>query len=252
MMPSGASFIPPDVRRCASAAGCSSRERLGSRYVGKLLSTVVGLCDACFRRVEKAVRLLPADVGELDELIGATGSSAEAQVSFSRELQVPIRLGLEALRAEVDFESQFWAEILGMETLVAVRLPQRVSAACRWLEPRVGALVALGLQERVAWTQDGEPVRDAWGQRETELRDGLRGAVGLAQLHQRVRFVAGRTKLVHRLTPACPLCDQRALVRHNGSDRVECEGCEKQIEERHYDWFVQVTIAEERRRQLVA
>src|SRR3954471_22495400 len=147
MMPSGAPFIPPDVRRCASAAGCSAKERLGSRYVGKLLTTIDGLCDGCFSRLERAVEQLPADVEVLTRLIGPSSGALAAKVSGSRELQLNIRPGIEALRAEVDFETQFWAEILGMETLNALRLPARVSAACRWLRPRLGLLAALGPQE---------------------------------------------------------------------------------------------------------
>lgn len=212
-----------------------------------LLRTAEGLCDDCAQRVEKAVRELPGDVDELDELIAPSFCAFGARVSGSRELQVNIRTGIEALRARIDFEVQFWAQALGMEPQIAVRLSQRVSAACGWLEPRLGALVALGPQERVAWTSQGEPVLDAWGEWETELQAGLGGALELAALHHQVRRVAGRTKLVHRLTPACPLCDHRALVRANGADRVQCENCGKQIEELHYDWFCKITIAEERR-----
>jgi hypothetical protein len=207
------------------------------------LTTCSGLCDGCFYRLEKAVAALPADVEELTKLISPSSGGLATKVSGSRELQLNIRTGIEALRAEVDFETQFWAEILGMETLLALRLPARVSAACRWLTPRVGLLAALGPQERAAWTQDGEPVRDAWGDREMELRDGLAGAVSLSRLHQRVRYVTGRTKLVHRLTPACATCNHRALVRHNGDDQVECEHCHNRFHEDQYDWFVRVTLS---------
>ena len=63
------------------------------------------------------------------------------------------------------------------------------------------------------------------------------------RLHRRVRKVAGRTKLVHRLTPACAACNHRALVRHNGKDRVECEHCHNTFPEDQYDWFVRVTLS---------
>jgi ribosomal protein L37AE/L43A len=74
---------------------------------------------------------------------------------------------------------------------------------------------------------------------------GLQAGLHLDNLHRRVRRVAGRTKLVHRLTPACPWCDARSLVRHNGSDQVECESCGKIIEQRHYSWFVKTLCAQE-------
>lgn len=203
------------------------------------------MCPDCVLDVERQIRRLPKDVDELTELIAATGSSTDAKVAGSRDLQVPIRLSIEALRAEIDFELQFWAEVLGMETQASCRLEYRVAKAAGFLVPRVDTLLQLGPQERSAWTPDGEPLRDWWGNREVIERTGIEGALRLIELHHRVRRAAGRTRLVHRLTPACPWCDQRALVRHNGSDVVECEGCGKEIEERYYSWFVCYLVEQE-------
>jgi ribosomal protein L37AE/L43A len=202
--------------------------------------------------VERAIHGLPADVQHLTEIIGVFGRGFEVRVSGTRDPQLNIHPCIEALRARIDYETVYWAECVGMETPRAVRLPERVSKACRWLHPRLDRLVALGPQERSVWTFEGEVVRDSLGWRDTALLGGLGGALRLSQLHRRTRQVVGRTKLVHRLTPACPLCDQKTLVRANGADFVVCEGCGKQIEERHYDWFVQVTVAEERRRLIMA
>ena len=60
----------------------------------------------------------------------------------------------------------------------------------------VALLLALGPQERTAWTPEGEPVRDGGGDRETVERTGLDGALKLFALHHWVRQVAGRTVLV--------------------------------------------------------
>lgn len=216
---------------------------MSSRWVGKRLTTAAGLCERCAWRAERTVRELPADVMVLTSIIGPSLGSLAVRVSGTREPQLNIRPGLEALRDAIDRQAGFWAQALGMEPLDAVRLPERVLRASRWLEPRMGAFVALGPQERAAWTRDGEPVLDGHGYWEVELIDGLGGVLELMKLHRRVRKVAGRTKLVHRLTPACAACNHRALVRDDGGDQVQCEHCGNAFSEDQYDWFVKVTLS---------
>lgn len=222
--------------------------------VGALLTRSEGLCPACTARLERTVRQLPDDIGALDELIGDFGTTPGPHVRRTPELSINIRPGIEALRREIAWEIEFWAEALGMETPTACRLNARVARAAAWVEPRVAGMLQLEPHERTAWTAQGEPIRDARGDREVVERTGLDGALKLLSLHQRVRQVTGRTVLVHRLTPCCPYCDQPTLIRRNGADQVECENpdCAKKIREKHYDWFVEVTIREERRRQAVA
>lgn len=195
-----------------------------------------GLCSDCLFRLEKAIKGLPADVLTLTSIMGPGSGGLSAKVSGTRELQLNIRPGLFDLRAAIDYEVGYWAQVLGMALPEAVRLPERVARACRWLAPRVGPLVALGPYERPGWTHEGEAVE--WA----DLCDGLGGALELMNLHHRVRWVAGRTRLVHRLTPACAHCNHRALVRQNGGDRVECEHCGNNFPEDQYDWFVRVTL----------
>jgi len=195
-------------------------------------------------------------VVELSMLIGAAGAGDGEFVSSTRELPVPIRLGIEALRADIDFELCFWAEVIadlqGAEWDPRQRLYARTQKAAVFLADRVEALLVLGPQQRSAWTREGEPLRDDWGDREMVELSGLEAVLRFDELHRRVKRVAGRTKLVHRLTPACPWCDYKTLVRHNGSTHVECETCHRQIDEKHYNWFVEVTIREEKRRQAEA
>jgi len=200
------------------------------------------------------IKQLALDVVELSMLIGATGAGGDEFVSSTRDLPVPIRLGIEALRSDIDFELGFWSEIIadaqGVEWDVSqLALFVRTQKAAIFLAERVDAFVALGPQERSAWTREGEPMRDPWGDREVIEMSGLEGALRLSTLHHRVRQVSGRTKLVHRLTPACPWCDQTTLVRYNGTEHVECESCGKLIEEKYYNWFVAVLVREEERRQ---
>lgn len=212
--------------------------------MGAQLRASDSLCRGCNGHLERSVRQLPSDVDTLTELIGGSESRGEgAKVSGSRELPTPILLGIEALRAEIDFEAQFWAECLGQETVTAMRLPARVSRAVRWIEPRIDQLLALGPQVRTTWTVEGEPAREATGERHATETTGLAGALHLMALHRRVRVVAGRTRLSHKLEAACAHCGQRALVRHDGSDQVECENCGNGFDSKHYDWFARVTAA---------
>lgn len=218
-------------RRCGSSGRCVDRERVDTRWEGAQLSSATGLCPRCVHRLRRTLRALPMDVLELNQLVAATGTDHRSKVSGSRELPVPIRLGIVELRANLVTEVWFWAEVVSAATGSALRitwpreqvdlLALRTKAAADFLEIRIADLL-------------GE-----------EVIEGLAGALVLQELHHRVRRVAGRTKLVHRLTPACPWCDARALVRHNGSDRVECEGCGKDIDEKHYSWFVKTLVAQE-------
>lgn len=207
-----------------------------------LLSTTSGLCEGCQRRVTTALGTAAADVDELSELIGASGCGQGAKVTRSREVPTPLRLGVEALRAEIDFECTHWAMILGWAPAGPMRISMRVNRASTYLFHRTGELLELGSHERPAWDLDGTRTPGV------QVYTGLQGALRFVDLHGRVRRVAGRSDLVHRLTPACPFCDQRALVRRNGASHVECESCLKPIAERHYDWFVAVVVSEEERR----
>jgi len=224
-------------------------------WIGAQLTEVEGLCRSCRTRVERVIREAPADVHLLGRLLGATGEGGGERVRGSRELTTPLRLGIDALRGHIDFELSYWAEVLSAELgspwdsqmHTRSRTAARVQQAAAYLLPRVDALIKLGPQERYAWTQDGELVRDADGECEVVERSGLEGALRLVELHHRVRHATGRTHLVHRLTPACPWCDQCTLVRHNGSDTVECESCGRLIPERHYSWFVGVLVEQEQR-----
>lgn len=217
------------------------------RWTGVLLQGLTPLCGQCYGRLQRTVLQLPDDVSTLTELIAVSVARGEgAKVSGSRELPVPIRLGIEALRAEIDWELIYWAECLGMEAPVSMRLPARVARSAQWIRNRLDPLLQLGPQERTTWTIEGEPQRDADGDRHVVVSTGLEGALHLVTLHRRVRVVAGRTRLVHRLTAACAHCGQVALVRHDGSDQVECESCGNSFDEKHYDWFAQVTAAAQR------
>jgi ribosomal protein L37AE/L43A len=210
--------------------------------VGQLLEGPTPLCRQCYGRLDRTVPQLPADVATLTELIGASENRGEgAKVSGSRELPTPLRLGIEALRAEIDWELIYWAECLGMEAPIAMRLPARVARSAQWVGNRLDPLLALGPQERTTWTAMGEPAREETGDRHVVETTGLAGALHLMTLHRRVRVVAGRTRLTHRLKTACSSCQQAAIVRHDGASTVLCENCGTSFDD--LDWFVRVTAA---------
>jgi ribosomal protein L37AE/L43A len=208
------------------------------------------MCTPCQAKVAESIRALADDVEQLTELIAAGGTTQSEYVSASRELPVPIRLGVDALRRQIDVELQFWcvhvADKLGVHwDLVEqahMRQSVRVYRATTFLADTMRELVALPSVAHPLYDDEGHPLHD-----KVDWQSGIDAACHLLELHQRAYRVAGRTKLVHRLTPACPWCDRKQLVRENGQDVVRCEGCKRKIPEKNYRWFVKITIAEERR-----
>lgn len=70
----------------------------------------------------------------------------------------------------------------------------------------------------------------------------------------RSRKALQRTKLIHRLPAPCPAdgCDQVALFREDGSDRVQCEACGASWDETEYKRLVYVLAYEIRQKQKAA
>lgn len=190
---------------------------------GGAILTPEGLCEGCTRRVASALAELPTDYVELNLLLASGESGIFTDiVTGTRELPIPIRVSVEALQASIVHEAQAWAEPvaerLGIDWDTArvahCRPGHTLQRASQLLANAVGTLLALPAQE-YRHHATGE-----WH----EL-DGIDGAIELLRLHDLVRFVAGKTKLVHRLPAPCPRCERMSLVRHNGSEVVQCEGC---------------------------
>jgi len=251
-----------DERRCAAGHDCGDRypERDESGkttglWLPRQITVDRGLCPACTRNVTYALGHLTLDVVELSMLIGSGDVIAETVVASSPDPTVPIRLALEALRAEIDTELQAWAEPVAEKLNVPwdtsmmgrTRIGPRVQRATQLLLRAVDTLIALPEQEHSAWA-NGEPVWDfTLDCQDVETRDGIAAGLGFIDLHRRCYSALGRTKLVHRLPTPCPWCDRPTLIRNNGADWVECENCHRQIEEKYYSWFVQVLVREEER-----
>jgi hypothetical protein len=246
---------------CSVEGGCGHLHKERIETLGARIAAPEGLCAVCAGRVEQDIAHLPGDVAELTVLLAATGSGGGngGKVRSTPTPPVPIRVGIEAVRAEIDHELQCWAEpvaeALGIDWDTNAqqhsRLGVRVQKAARLLASAVPTLLALPAQEHMAW-DDGEPVWDDDGWHDTVTRDGISGALHLMELHRRVFSVAGRTRLVHRLTGPCPWCSQRTLTRENGADVVRCESDQcrgRAVPERYYDWLAAVVTAEEKRQR---
>lgn len=249
-------------RHCARADRCADRSperdeagKHTGEWIPATITTDRGLCAACVRDVEHALNHLTGDVVELTMILGRAGAPGDVLVSTTPELPIPIRVSIEALRAEIDTELQAWAEpvaeALGIDwdtnAMGRTRMGPRVQRAAQLLGRAVDTLIGLAPQEHSAWI-NGEP---AWDHdldcQDTRSRDGVDAALDFIDLHRRAYAALGRTSLVHRLPTPCPWCDQLTLVRYNGADQVECETCHRHIEEMHYSWFVAVLVREQQR-----
>jgi hypothetical protein len=262
----------PSERRCARGEHCADREPVrddDGRHTGTWLPRRIaverGLCDTCVRVVEHALNHLTGDFVELTMLIGRIGAGGEVNVMATPDLKIPIRVNLEALRAEIDSELQSWAaptaEALGIEwasttALAHTRLAVRVQRAARLLANAVDTLLALPEQEHPAW-EHGEPKEDPEmpGVQATIVRDGVDGALALLHLHRLAYSAAGRTEYLERIVLPCTRCGLRALVRRNGKDYVECENCYERTPWERIPFLCRVLIdceralGEERERQ---
>lgn len=234
----------PDVgTRCVRGNQCVKSvpdpARTG-RFIGVLLCEP-GICSACTTHVRDAIGHLPADYSELNSLIAAGSGQSEDFITGSRELKVPIRLGVEALRQQIDFELTFWAVRTARSYWPLDRsnsLPDhRVKRAAGYLRRNLEDLLRLREVPHVIWDIEGRPVPDT-----VDIQSGTDAALCLLELHYRVKRVAGRTELVHRLSLPCPRCHRATLVRQNGSDVTTCEHCDRRIPENEYSWFAHARI----------
>lgn len=214
-------------RVCSIEGGCYAEHEkpVEPVFEGSPILVAIGLCEACTTRVTRALSELPLDYTELHFLLGSGESGIASDiVVFSKELQVPIRVSVEALQASMVHETQAWAEPvaerLGVdwdnEQMKHCRPGFVLQRAANLLVNGIGVFLGLPDQE-YRHHSSGEWVE----------RDGIEGALQLLHLHDMVRFAAGKTKLIHRLPTPCPRCQQKSLVRYNGADVIECESCPK-------------------------
>lgn len=218
-------------RRCDTEGGCGHLHSAPKLEGGPILDAV-GLCEACANLVAKALGELAMDYTELHFLL-ASGESGifSGMVLFSRELQVPIRVSVEALQSSMVREASWWAALVA--EALGVTWSQRQMRACRpgFVLQRAAGLLSSSMDTllRVPMNTYRHHSTGDWIE-----RDGIDGALELFRLHELVRLAAGKTKLIHKLPAPCPRCERMSLVRHNGCEHVTCEGCGLRWDEQNY------------------
>ena len=236
--------------RCRRADRCADWEWVdiidpdgtaGRARIGRAINTTDGLCPTCTRHVEAALLSLPRDYVELALITGAVGgTSIEEPVSRSRELPIPLRLGvvtdMEAMVTEATCLAEAVAERLRVEwdsTLVDHHTRPAVALyrATHLLAGALSVLLAVRDWSRMVWAPDGWTAVP-------ETRDGVDGALTCLDLHAHSRRLVGRSRLVHRLPAGCPRCERRGLVRESGDDTVSCTRCGRRYTGQEYETLV--------------
>jgi len=248
--------------RCARGEHCSERELIRddagevTSRLGARITQAYGLCRRCLSFARQAIGHLTLDVAELTALMGRQASPGEVErVVQTPEARLPIRVGLEALRSDIDRTVRCWATALASELRLTSwnagkahrsRLGFRVKRGVEILARNMGALVELGPTLIPVWDDSlgYQTWRGGW---RSSTQDGTEGALDLMRLHQIAYACAGRTKLIHHSIVPCPFCEQRELTQENGADDVRCwsDQCHgRKIDKKHWDWLIAVTMRE--------
>lgn len=217
---------------CDVEGGCGSAQTGAPRFEGGAILAPAGLCEACYRRVDRALEELPLDYVELNFLLASGESGITSDVVMgSRELQIPMRVSIEALQASMVHEVSVWSIPLARKLGVTWDASQGLNCRPGWLLGRGLKLLRGGLDTFLTlpartyrYALDTQPV----------TRDGIGAALELMRMHDLVRFAAGKTKLVHKLPSPCPRCERMTLVRYNGTEHVTCESCGVRWPEKDY------------------
>lgn len=209
----------------------SDEERTGSCPCCALRDPRTPLvCDACRSRLRSWLRELPGLLAELDEtrFEPAVRHDVGGKVTGSRERRLPIRvdptdllgpakhvlllgedqIGYESVASELDFWVRDWREARGG----AERLP----------DPDVRTL-ASWLERRAEDACDAHPAIDEMFTAIRRIRLTLLGQLGKFDVPDYKKGVP------------CRRCDTMALVRHNGSDWIECGNCPELLSPDEYD-----------------
>jgi hypothetical protein len=242
---------------CSIEDGCGFQHKETKRWAGCQLNAEQGLCEMCETHVSQAVRHLIGDYVELTSLLGTSGAASDAQVKFSRELRIPLRLAAKTLQEAILEETSTWlptlTEALGMDWYTSTeeriyRAQVRVHRASRILTHTVSQLLKLPPQEVPAWDSNGMPLLDETFEYQDAVElDGIDAALRLLRLHELTKVVAGRTELVHELVTPCPRCNRIALVRYDGTTEVTCRGCHDTWPEADIKRLCLVLASDERR-----
>lgn len=236
----GCGHLHREEHRCRRAERCfdvQTIEGVGKKKrAGALINVQNGLCMACTAQVTRAIEELPEDYTDLMVHVGRGDTAGGEKVAGSRDLPVPISVGVHDLAAAIVTEAATWAELVAERLNVDwdsdamdhhARPGFVLNRATRILTTSVSVLLALQPTDVPEWADNGWYYNFG-------TRDGIDGATTMLELHQRARAALGKTKLTHRLPAPCPSCDHLTLVRQNGADHVDCQHCHRTWTEQDY------------------
>lgn len=196
------------------------------------------MCRMCTQLTQRSIGLLPADYLELGRMLGKSGGSVDEQTGGTRELPVPIRLGVEALQSAILDETDRWAtavaESVGFWFYGTGPRPDRVRYACGWLVGLFDRLLLLPPMEQHRF----DPTEQHMSGKDyttTVVESGVDGAIRLLELHLRVEVAAGRVHKAHRLWTPCPGCQRLTLEHPEGANFVECRICGHRMPYERYE-----------------
>lgn len=206
------------MNACAQGTACEAFDRI----TWTPADAAGPWCAACVRALARDVRALPLDYRDLEQLLPRIGAApAEARVSGTSALSVPIALHVEALQADIAWTLGVWEpavrEAVGWDPApeVGVRPGWLVDRAARVLSAHADALTRLGPYSAY---HDGP---------EAACVDlsGVYGAVALRRLHARSVAALGLSSRGVRVPGSCARCGRAALEREPGADRIRCRFC---------------------------
>lgn len=225
--------------RCHRAAQCSHWERVEGEKLGAQIEAELGLCEACRRHLEEILPKLTNDYANLSGAIGEGGSSNGQDITFTRDLAVPIRLSIDSLRVEILRAASLWAEVvarvMGIDSDTYADEHTRpmvlLERCAKRLTNSVSVLLAVRDEPVAVWIN--EQVSDEFdyirkGQWDYQDQHGVDGAVKLIDLHHQARRLLGLTKARYRYQLPCMRCEGQ-LSREYGSETIDCDHCD-----RHY------------------
>jgi hypothetical protein len=212
--------------------GSTSRARIPARATEPGL-----LCRMDTTMTRAAIEQMPMDYLELGTLLGKT-VTIDLPTSGTRELPVPIRLGVDMFADLILDELERWAEVVaenaGFWYYPSGGRHDRVRCAAGWLIGRYERLLKLP----ATWHQRLDPTNPCVSGVDSvtyTLEAGIDGALRLLALHEQTVGIAGRTRRAERLHSFCPRCHLLALEHDEGSSHVDCRRCKYRMTLDDYD-----------------
>lgn len=230
---------------CAASSLCVDYDR---RTEAPALAEDGPLCEGDLLAGERAVTALVFDYVALEQLLPpALGVWGDGQPSAEGELQVPMRLEIEAAQAEIHWVLTTWEQVvrerdkLSDSVTRGVRAGWAVDAAAKILRPRIRLLAAIDPVEVADYPNLDEAEALRFGVVEHAWLPGWRGVLDFDRLRHRAKLQLGLLSAKPERCEGIPCrnrdCEFRALYREQGSDDVLCGHCKERYSPQQYlDW----------------